>query len=893
MIFGILYPTSNTILYPIEFFNLKFHKATVLTPSSTIKLHGEVFLETKRFQIVYDQNVFVEGYYNIDTSHFDYKKYMVSQPSENAIKLNKKDVYKELKIRGYDYKGSFQGIEEAMSDGTYGVIKYHDDWISFSDSCLQMAILDHKSGLYIPTSIEYIRCDYVETDKAVEEARKASESNEAKLEMYYNKITNIGVTSGILIKGLKATAIQRRQNVQIPTLEALRFRPYNETIHFDRKKKEKLDDYLFHCQQCLNIIKGKSNIELDLNVIKNYTEINNSQFSLLSTLNHIVSKRMDEKNNIVKESSELIKDLATALISNQAELSKDMTFKLPIQALITSQLRIMLENILKKNINLIEMNLSMSPLYDEILHYTHKLTIRCKPTLMVPDKNLPIFDSYKVDKMELDLTKGVSKESQNGDLVIFKDPRSTFYSDLEYINEFNLEEILRTCRNSLNDNGQALIFLRTKLTKIENEINCLIKAEPCQFFDLDELKSLLKKFNLELVGEKQTEDQSWTSLVIKKAIDLNDIKKHMKIMPIDGQCFDWIDELKKNIADDKLKQIWLTTKKSSINGILGMVQCLKKEPKGNKIRCLFDFDRNDNLTIDDEIIKKNMVLNVMSQNQHGCLVGEFLSDDEDQIKAKHIYLDVKTKGDLSSFRWFEALHNKWTDDSFKILKKKVVGISIYYSALNFRDIMLASGRISKDGYPEDLQLSNSCIGIEYSGRDQNGQRVMGFCESQAISTSLYLDERSIFLKVPDTMTLEEAATIPVCYYTAYYALMIRGKLKRGEKILIHAGSGGVGQAAISICLKRHCEVFTTVSTQVKRDFLKSKFPQLTDDHISNSRTTEFEEHVLKMTNGMGVDLVLNSLAEDKLQASLRCLAPYGRFLDVGKYDIMQNHELGN
>ena len=189
--------------------------------------------------------------------------------------------------------------------------------------------------------------------------------------------------------------------------------------------------------------------------------------------------------------------------------------------------------------------------------------------------------------------------------------------------------------------------------------------------------------------------------------------------------------------------------------------------------------------------------------------------------------------------------------------------------------MLASGRISIDGYSNLCQLTPNCLGIEYSGLDEKGQRIMGISHGQAIANIILIDDRFLRWKVPDNMTLEEAATIPVCYYTVYYSLIIRGKLKPGEKVLIHAGSGGVGQAAISVCLNRHCEVFTTVSTQAKRDFLKEKFPQLTDDHISNSRSTEFEEQVLKMTNGVGVDLVLNSLADDKLQASIRCLAEYG------------------
>lgn len=81
-------------------------------------------------------------------------------------------------------------------------------------------------------------------------------------------------------------------------------------------------------------------------------------------------------------------------------------------------------------------------------------------------------------------------------------------------------------------------------------------------------------------------------------------------------------------------------------------------------------------------------------------------------------------------------------------------------------------------------------------------------------------------------------------------------------------------------------------TEEKRQFLKKKFPALTDDCFANSRDLSFEKHVMKETNGAGVDLVLNSLSGEKLEASLRCLSTNGRFLEIGKYDLSQNNQIG-
>lgn len=160
-----------------------------------------------------------------------------------------------------------------------------------------------------------------------------------------------------------------------------------------------------------------------------------------------------------------------------------------------------------------------------------------------------------------------------------------------------------------------------------------------------------------------------------------------------------------------------------------------------------------------------------------------------------------------------------------------------------------------------------------------------------LASQVSIDKRYSW-NVPDNWTLEQASTIPVVYSTAYYALIVRGQLKRGEKVLIHAGTGGVGTAAISIAYSYDCEVFTTVSSNEKREYLKKLFPRLNDEHISNSRDTTFEQEIRYLTKGKGVDIVLNSLAEDKLQASVRLLAQHGRFLEIGKFDLSQNNPLG-
>lgn len=154
-----------------------------------------------------------------------------------------------------------------------------------------------------------------------------------------------------------------------------------------------------------------------------------------------------------------------------------------------------------------------------------------------------------------------------------------------------------------------------------------------------------------------------------------------------------------------------------------------------------------------------------------------------------------------------------------------------------------------------------------------------------------MKDKDLCWNILDTWIFEEAATVPCVYSTCYYALYICGKMKKGDKILIHSGTGGIGQAAIHLALREGCEVFTTVGTNEKREFIKETFPAIMDEHIGNSRDTSFEQLIMLQTNGRGVDIVLNSLAEEKLIASIRCLARNGRFLEIGKFDLVSNNPL--
>ncbi|MFI1386007.1 type I polyketide synthase [Embleya sp. NPDC020886] len=209
-----------------------------------------------------------------------------------------------------------------------------------------------------------------------------------------------------------------------------------------------------------------------------------------------------------------------------------------------------------------------------------------------------------------------------------------------------------------------------------------------------------------------------------------------------------------------------------------------------------------------------------------------------------------------------------------------VRIAVRAAGLNFRDVLIALGM-----YPDAATMGGEGAGVVTevgSGVPgfEAGDRVLGMFAG-GFGPHAVADHRML-AKVPDGWSFEQAASVPVVFLTAYYGLARLGRLGAGDSVLIHAGAGGVGMAAVQIARHLGAEVFATAS-EGKWDALRGL--GLDDAHIASSRTLGFEERFRAATGGRGVDVVLNSLAGEFVDASLRLLADGGRFVEMGKTDV--------
>ncbi|MFI6512757.1 SDR family NAD(P)-dependent oxidoreductase, partial [Streptosporangium sp. NPDC050855] len=245
-------------------------------------------------------------------------------------------------------------------------------------------------------------------------------------------------------------------------------------------------------------------------------------------------------------------------------------------------------------------------------------------------------------------------------------------------------------------------------------------------------------------------------------------------------------------------------------------------------------------------------------------------------------MDSLDKGTLENLTFLDA------PEAVAPLRPGQVRVALRAAGVNFRDVLNALGM-----YPGEA----GAMGLEGAGRVVEvgpgvtafapGDRVMGMFDGGAFGPLAVTDHRQV-VSVPEGWTFAQAASTPVAFLTAYYALVDLAGLKAGEKVLVHAAAGGVGMAAVQLAGHFGAEVYGTAGPG-KWHVLRSM--GLDEEHISSSRTLDFEGGFLSSTGGDGVDVVLNSLAGDFVDASLRMLPRGGRFVEMGKTDVRVPEEV--
>ena len=911
---------------PVIFEDVKIHQATILPATGSIQLQVDIMPTTGKFEVSSGSSLAVSG--KISLGEDDMKIGELPQfGKDEGIPLSKSDVYKELRLRGYDYGPTFQGIESATQDGLKGKLLWNGNWVSFIDTMLQMSVLGLPGrGLRLPTRIRYIRVDPRQQPYEEEEENENDndgDSNDDKttkkdkaeefLEFSMNPFTDMCVAGGVELHGLHTTVAPRKQDKQnAPSLEEFRFIPYFEPniVGKDKTLSQYRSDIEEYAVSKYGELCNKFNGNPVPNAIKNLIDLQRSS-KLLGNLN------TDRVNAYLESGNHGIFNLLNKI----CELEPDTSFTKSVEQLLWDNRKLFTDDVLggmllsdrylKTSVDVVYENILHSPLKITEIGATHgQMFRRVLPSILAqPDSNIDYIALVNNENDETRLNPEVERYNDisitnlNGKLSIdgkLKKSSDLVVSSYATLHEnLSAEDQVSMASKLLKEGGFLMLHECTRnfATMLSifglNDKAWRNKSQSVHnLLSEDEWIKVLEKGGFNVVSVKS--DGLLSTLFLCRLNNPGNVVGSPVILNISNQQFDWVDELKAKMADNKdNRKIWLLSDFNSISGIVGMTNCLRREPGGEKIRCVFNAQLNGsspNIKLSEEmknIQQRDLAMNIYRNGKWGSFRHLFVNKEESssEMNDEQAYVNVLTRGDLSSLRWFAS--------PLKYAQPKIdeALFYVYYASLNFRDIMLATGKLPPDALPGDLATQDCILGMEFSGRNDIGKRVMGLLPAKGLATTVVTNENFTW-PIPDSWSLREAATVPVVYATAYYSLITRGQLRDRESVLIHSGTGGVGQAAISIALSKNCTVFTTVGTQEKRDYLLERFPKLRSENIGNSRDLSFEKMVMEATHGRGVDIVLNSLAEEKLQASLRVVARHGRFLEIGKYDLSNNSPLG-
>uniref|UniRef100_A0A673JA25 Fatty acid synthase n=1 Tax=Sinocyclocheilus rhinocerous TaxID=307959 RepID=A0A673JA25_9TELE len=747
---------------PVTFEDVTIHRATILPKTGKIFLEVRLMPATNHFEVSENGNLAVSGKVSVledaglDAFHAELNKPMAVDKEDSKLLLKAGDIYKELRLRGYDYGKTFQGILESNNAGDYGKLHWTGNWVTFLDTMLQMIVVGLPGrSLRLPTRIRSVYVDPKLHEERVNEYADA-------VDIHVNHCLDNITAGGVQICGLHTTVAPRRQQQQTPpTLEEFVFVPYVDSDCL--RTNEKLGDQLRHCKGLVQRLQRKlanQGVKISIPGLEGATEgqligaeVEKGLLRLLSVLCGLElngNLRSELEQTVEKERDCLLQDpLLNGLLDSQAlrhcldtALENSTPGKLKVVEALAADGRVFSRTVGLLNIQ-------------PMLHLDYTVSDVSIDQLSAHQSSL---EEQGISSSQWDPLQGPAAGGLDGaDLVVCNCATG---------HTANPALLIENLTSAAREGGFVLIHTLLRGDTLGETVAFLTSQNNQEgLLTQTEWEELLQKASLNVVMLRKSYYGSALFLCHRRPQSPQDQPILIFVDPTD---YKWVETLKSTLAESSDIPVWLIATKGH-NGVVGMVNCLRQEPGGNRIRCAFVSNLSKGAEVPSlvptqkemkALLKKDLVMNVYRDGQWGV----FRHHSHDPLElTEQAYVNVLTRGDLSSLRWIASPLRHF---------------------------------------------------------------------------------------VP-------------CFFFFFFFFPFNAALI----------------------------IFFNLSFN-KKAYLQEIFPQLTAESFANSRDASFEQHVMLQTQGKGVDLVLNSLAEEKLQASLRCLARHGRFLEIGKYDLSNNTPLG-
>jgi fatty acid synthase, animal type len=750
--------------------------------------------------------------------------------------------YQLISRVGYNYQEDFRGIIRRSWCGTWNEIQA-TNWISFLDNMSQCSLVPL-------TTKKLLLSVYIKSIKICPPLPILNDESMLKNDLFVvkNEGTNLKKTK-LVSRFVEINDLETLEYVNMQPqnlVEAkLEFFPYGQHLfQYEQNYKQQMLDYMR--KSYIDFYDGcHENIKNKYPHLKKIYQYATSALNCDKINYDAITTPWPLKSIFDEVYKDLTKFDDILLRIGQCPSHDNFYFTEPSQILHKEQIEVMAQIIydgVGKPFNIMEIGTGTGGLTKQMYSYLHANNYIDKYTATDINTIKPFFPEIIFERYDIN----TQWKNQSVDLIVSGNALHTCK---------NLVQTLQYLYEALNDTGFLLLFETINGSCLYlwglSESIWNLATDHRDYGLWNSKDTWLKLFDSTNLFKPVcwfVDDKPQSTIIIL-------CQKNTNLAPI--HVSGWKD-LQSLINKNQSKHIKCTTPDE---GYIGTIKCLKKEPIGQMITY-------SNIENDQSILAMNIF--DPKTNSTGCYICKPITSDNIASFPNNIfYLEITKPGDLTSLRWVNQ--NKQFDPQVKV----------EYASLNFRDIMITYGK---------LNLPIKGLGLEYSGY-LGDLPIMGL-HNPSITTYLPMPNIYTYWEIPPYLSMAEAITIPVAYSTAYYSLICKGNLVEGQTALIHSITGSVGLASYYICKHRKIKIMATCSnSQQKRAYVKNVLG-IDEKYIFDSHTTDFRDEILKLTNGEGVDLVLNSLAGDKLLASIECVKKFGHFCEIGKYDIQQNTALG-
>ena len=434
--------------------------------------------------------------------------------------------------------------------------------------------------------------------------------------------------------------------------------------------------------------------------VEAFRSYNNKTHVLFNILYDLYKSATDGNQGLTPDKlNEYINEIKTKKNDLQNDIINDMTLN---ERLIRSLTDIVSENnVPKKEIKVTEINLTSNLLVKEVeqnMAFYQILPTHVDYHLLVKSKEY-VSENFREKSMVWDIKDELQLKSN--DLIILRDSQELW--------ELSLENLIKQLKASISGNGFLMAVARFQWTEPELSLHSLLnETRITNNSDLEQrIQEFIKtaeKLGLHLICSK-SDSIATKALLFRKIEEKNKIPENNQIIEITAERNEnWFQVIKEKLIEakdegNKSENVWLIARDSNINGIIGLINCLRYEPGGVNMRCIYDSDHSIKLPIDwnskpsSDILRNDLVINVIRDTKLGTYRHLRLPNDSYKTLSNEYFLNLDKNKDISSLQWFDA-RNIAANKNSRSLNGKIISqvpINIYSSSLNFRDVMLATG----------------------------------------------------------------------------------------------------------------------------------------------------------------------------------------------------------